>query len=58
MVVVVAVVIVVWLRPHLHRHQWIVPEYIRTLDSTALDSTKRVFSLEDRPNVLSILYVI
>jgi hypothetical protein len=38
-VVVVVVVLVVWWRPHLHRHQWIVPEYIRTLDSTALDST-------------------
>jgi hypothetical protein len=35
-VVVVVVVVVVWWRPHLHRHQWIVPEYIRTLDSTAL----------------------
>jgi hypothetical protein len=28
---------VVWWRPHLHRHQWIVPEYIRTLDSTAVN---------------------
>jgi hypothetical protein len=27
----------VWCRPHLHRHQWIVPEYIRTLDSTGLE---------------------
>jgi hypothetical protein len=26
----------VWWLPHLHRHQWIVPEYIRTLDSTVL----------------------
>jgi hypothetical protein len=26
----------VWWLPHLHRHQWIVPEYIRTLDSTGL----------------------
>jgi hypothetical protein len=36
--VVVVVVVVVWWRPHLHRHQWIVPEYIRTLDSTGLDN--------------------
>jgi hypothetical protein len=28
----------VWWRPHLHRHQWIVPEYIRTLDSTGTQS--------------------
>jgi hypothetical protein len=34
---VVVVVVVVWWCPHLHRHQWIVPEYIRTLDSTALE---------------------
>jgi hypothetical protein len=27
----------VWWRPHFHRHQWFVPEYIRTLDSTALN---------------------
>jgi hypothetical protein len=26
----------VWWRPHLHRHQWIAPEYIRTLDSTGV----------------------
>jgi hypothetical protein len=35
--VVVVVVVVVWWRPHLHRHQGIVPEDIRTLDSTGLD---------------------
>jgi hypothetical protein len=34
--VVVVVVVVVWWRPHLDRHQWIVPEYIRTLDSTGV----------------------
>jgi hypothetical protein len=34
--VVVVVVVVVWWRPHLHRHQCIVPENIRTLDSTEI----------------------
>jgi hypothetical protein len=37
---VLVVVVVVWWRPHLHKHQWIVPLYIRTLDSTAVDHTK------------------
>jgi hypothetical protein len=37
-VVAAAAAVVVWWRPHLHRHQWIVPEYIRTLDSTGLDN--------------------
>jgi hypothetical protein len=36
LIVVVVVVVVVGWRPHLHRHQWIVPEYTRTLDSTGL----------------------
>jgi hypothetical protein len=35
----------VWWRPHPHRHQWIVPEYIRTLDSTAVVSATDAASL-------------
>jgi hypothetical protein len=37
LLLLVVVVVVVWWRPHLHRNQWIVPEYIRTLDSTAVE---------------------
>jgi hypothetical protein len=51
-VVVVVVVVVMWWRPHLHRHQRIVPEYIRTLDSTDLDSC--VFVDVGRPLWLEI----
>jgi hypothetical protein len=42
---VVVVVVVVWWRPHLHRHQWIVPEYIRTLNSTGLEFSQSISSV-------------
>jgi hypothetical protein len=44
---VVVVVVVVWWRPHLHTHQWIVPEYIRTLDSTDLSYVLHTYSIQE-----------